>query len=103
MFPSAKWLQLVSGLRPKLEKLHGQTDQILQNMINEHQEAKSKSKEGQGEVEGLLDVLLKFEDGNGSNQDICLTNNNIKGIILVRIIIYCQKFYEDNLGACCRT
>ncbi|XLR49249.1 hypothetical protein S83_033909 [Arachis hypogaea] len=83
LFPSAKWLQLLSGLRPKIEKLHGQTDQILQNIINEHKEAKSsKSKEGQGEVEGLLDVLLRFEDGNGSNQDFSLTSNNIKAIIL---------------------
>ncbi|XP_057736953.1 cytochrome P450 71D9-like [Arachis stenosperma] len=83
LFPSAKWLQLLSGLRPKIEKLHGQTDQILQNIINEYKEAKSsKSKEGQGEVEGLLDVLLRFEDGNGSNQDFSLTSNNIKAIIL---------------------
>ncbi|XLU76498.1 hypothetical protein S245_035551 [Arachis hypogaea] len=89
LFPSAKWLQLLSGLRPKIEKLHGQTDQILQNIINEHKEAKSsKSKEGQGEVEGLLDVLLRFEDGNGSNQDFSLTSNNIKAIILVSIVIF---------------
>ncbi|MED6196648.1 hypothetical protein PIB30_049394 [Stylosanthes scabra] len=85
-FPSAKWLQLVSGLRPKIEKLHGQTDQILQNIINEHKVAKSsKSKEGQGEVEGLLDVLLRFEDGSGSNQDFSLSSNNIKTIILINI------------------
>ncbi|QHO28535.1 hypothetical protein HN873_023961 [Arachis hypogaea] len=83
LFPSAKWLQLVSGLRPKIEKLHGKTDQILQSFINGHKEAKSsKSKEGQGEVKGLIDVLLRFEDGNRSNQDFSLTSNNIKAIIL---------------------
>ncbi|XP_061373372.1 cytochrome P450 71D11-like [Gastrolobium bilobum] len=83
LFPSAKWLQFVTGLRPKLERLHRKIDQILEKIIVEHKEEKSKPKEGQGEVvEDLVDVLLKFQDGNGSNQDICLTNNNIKAIIL---------------------
>ncbi|XP_061373405.1 cytochrome P450 71D11-like [Gastrolobium bilobum] len=83
LFPSAKWPQLVSGLKPKLERLHQQIDQILENIINEHKEAKSIAKQGQVEKEeDLLDVLLKFQDGNGSNQDISLTNNNVKAIIL---------------------
>ncbi|XP_061371828.1 cytochrome P450 71D11-like [Gastrolobium bilobum] len=82
MFPSAKWLQHVTGLRPKLERLHRKVDQILENIITEHKE-KSKPKEGKDDAEeDLIDVLLKFQDGNGSNQDICLTNNNIKAITL---------------------
>ncbi|KAK2399765.1 hypothetical protein P8452_06881 [Trifolium repens] len=81
LFPSVKWLPLVSGLRPKLERLHSEIDQILEDIIIEHKEAKSK--EGQGEVgEDLVDVLLKFQSGNGNDQDICLTDNNIKAIIL---------------------
>lgn len=61
LFPSAKWLQHVTGLRPKLERFHCQTDQILENIINEHKEAKyTKDKDDQGEVEeDLVDVLLK--------------------------------------------
>ncbi|XP_058728303.1 cytochrome P450 71D11-like [Vicia villosa] len=83
LFPSAKWLQLVSGLRPKLERLHRQIDELLEKVIIEHKEAKSKVKEGQGEVdEDLVDVLLKFQGGNDSDEDICLTDNNIKAIIL---------------------
>ncbi|KAL2347889.1 hypothetical protein Fmac_001889 [Flemingia macrophylla] len=83
LFPSAKWLQLVTGLRPKLERLHGQMDRILGDIINEHKRAKSKAKEGNCEVEeNLVDVLLKFQDGNDSIEAICLTNNNIKAIIL---------------------
>ncbi|KAL2626893.1 hypothetical protein AAZV13_07G139500 [Glycine max] len=83
LFPSAKWLQLVTGLRPKLERLHGKTDRILKEIINEHREAKSKAKEDQGEAEeDLVDVLLKFQDGDDRNQDISLTINNIKAIIL---------------------
>ena len=88
LFPSAKWLQRVSGLRPKLERLHRQIDQILENIVIEHKEAKSNANESQGgeEEEDLVDVLLKFQGGNDSDQDIRLTDNNIKSIILVRII-----------------
>ncbi|XP_047172690.1 cytochrome P450 71D11-like [Vigna umbellata] len=87
LFPSAKWLQIITGLRPKLERLHGQVDRILGDIISEHKEAKSKGRGGQGEAEeDLIDVLLKFQDGNESNKDISLTIDNIKAIILVRII-----------------
>ncbi|MCI08640.1 cytochrome P450 71D11-like, partial [Trifolium medium] len=82
LFPSAKWLQRVSGYRPKLERFHRQIDQILENIIIEHKEAKSKAKEGQGKGEDLVDVLLNFQGSNDSYQDICLTDNNIKAIIL---------------------
>ncbi|MED6192823.1 hypothetical protein PIB30_013714 [Stylosanthes scabra] len=82
LFPSSKWLQLISGLRPKVERLQGQSDQILENIINEHRETKLKAKEGEHESdEDLVDVLLKFEGGNALGQDICLTTNNIKAII----------------------
>ncbi|CAL0314847.1 unnamed protein product [Lupinus luteus] len=82
LFPSARWLQVLTGMRPKLERLHRKIDRIHENIINEHKELKSKAKEGQGGVkEDLVDVLLKFEDGNGNNQDICLTKDNIKAII----------------------
>jgi hypothetical protein len=94
LFPSVKWLPLVSGLRPKLERLHSEIDQILEDIIIEHKEAKSK--EGQGEVgEDLVDVLLKFQSDNGNDQDICLTDNNIKAIILVRIINPFMYFLDE--------
>jgi len=95
LFPSAKWLQLVSGLRPKLERLHKRIDHILENIIIEHKEAKSKAKEGQEEVEeDLVDVLLKFQGGNDNDKDICLTDNNIKAVVLVRTINP-LKYYLD--------
>ncbi|KAK7302313.1 hypothetical protein RJT34_13199 [Clitoria ternatea] len=81
LFPSARWLQLVTGLRPKLERLHIEIDQILENIINEHKEAKSKDKDDQShDAEDLVDVLIQYEDG--SNQDFSLNRNNIKAIIL---------------------
>ncbi|XP_020237518.1 cytochrome P450 71D11 isoform X2 [Cajanus cajan] len=78
LFPSAKCLQFVTGLRPKIWRLQRGIERILENIINEHKEAKSKAKE---EHEDLVDILLKFHDGNDNNQDIFLTVNNIKAII----------------------
>ncbi|RDX93268.1 Cytochrome P450 71D11, partial [Mucuna pruriens] len=80
LFPSATWLQYLTGMRPKLERLRQQADQIMENIINEHKEAKSKTKDDQSEVEDLMDALIQYEDG--SKQDFSLTKSNIKAIIL---------------------
>jgi hypothetical protein len=88
LFPSAKWLQRVTGLRPKLESFHRKTDQIFENIINDHKVAKyTKGKDDQGVEEDLVDVLLKYEDA--SNQDFSLTKDNIKAIILVSKLTNC--------------
>ena len=34
LFPSAKWLQILIGMRPRLEKLHKKVDRILEKIIN---------------------------------------------------------------------
>ncbi|QCD89126.1 cytochrome P450 71D11-like [Vigna unguiculata] len=82
LFPSGRWLQLVTGFRPKLERLHEKIDRILENIIVEHKETKSDGKEGESaESEDLVDILLKLQDGNDRNQNICLTDNNIKATI----------------------
>ncbi|WVZ12922.1 hypothetical protein V8G54_017452 [Vigna mungo] len=87
LFPSATWLQNFTGLRPTLERLHRKSDQILENIMREHKDKRSKSKEGLVEAEeDLVDVLLKFQDDSGENQDICLTDDNIKAIIDVSIM-----------------
>ncbi|XP_027341146.1 cytochrome P450 71D11-like [Abrus precatorius] len=81
LFPSAIWLQNLSGMRPRLEKLHQKLDRILEIIINDHREAKSRTKEGLVEgVEDLIDALLKFEDSS-SGMDFHLTSKNIKAII----------------------
>jgi len=93
LFPSATWLQNFTGLRPTLERLHQKSDEILEDIIREHKDAKSKGKDGLVEAEeDLVDVLLTFQDDGGDNQDIYLTDDNIKAIIDVRIIRSCEKF-----------
>ncbi|PNX71407.1 cytochrome p450 71d11-like protein [Trifolium pratense] len=83
LFPSAKWIQNLSGMRPKLEKLSQQVDRILEHIINDHKEMRSRrTKQGLAEAEeDLIDCLLKFED-NDSDMDFHLTSDNIKAIIL---------------------
>jgi len=78
-FPSAVWLQHVTGMRQKLERLHQQADRIMENIINE-------AKDYQREAANLLDVLIQYE--NGSKPDFSLTRNNMKAIIMVWIIIF---------------
>ncbi|XP_052111378.1 cytochrome P450 71D9 isoform X2 [Arachis duranensis] len=82
LFPSWEWLQLVSGLRPKLESFQRQIDEILENIVSDHKEAKLEGKKSKSDEshEDLVDVLLQFEDA--TNQDICLSRNNIKAILL---------------------
>ncbi|BAT98774.1 hypothetical protein LR48_Vigan06g147200 [Vigna angularis] len=82
LFPSATWLQNFTGFGPTLERLHRKSDQILENILREHKDEKSKAKEGLVEAEeDLVNVLLKFQDDSGEDQDICLTDDNIKAII----------------------
>jgi hypothetical protein len=64
LFSSITWLHYFTRLRLKLERVHGQIDQIMENIINEHKEAKSITKHDHGESdEDLVDVLIKYEDG----------------------------------------
>ncbi|GAU23764.1 hypothetical protein TSUD_128690 [Trifolium subterraneum] len=82
LFPSVKLLQNFTGMRPKLEKLHTKIDRILDIIIDDHKETKSRSKDClvEGE-EDFIDVLLKFEEGSSRDQDFCLTKRNMKAII----------------------
>lgn len=80
LFPSLKWLHLVSGMRPKLEELHKRFDVIIENIMREALATKTTGDEG--EVEGLLSVLLRIKDHNEA-LEYPLTNDNIKAVLLV--------------------
>ncbi|KAA8544289.1 hypothetical protein F0562_022301 [Nyssa sinensis] len=77
MYPSVKVLSVISGLRPRLEKMHKKIDQILENIINQHKKGEKTTKH---EVEDLVDVLLKFR--KHGDLEFTLTDNNIKAVIL---------------------
>ncbi|XP_044510364.1 cytochrome P450 71D10-like [Mangifera indica] len=76
LFPSVKALEVMSGMRMKLEKLHRKIDRILEEILNEHKET-TKSDQGE-EKEDLVDVLLRIQrDG-----ELALSDSNIKAVIL---------------------
>lgn len=51
---------MVSGLRPKLDKLHQQSDEILQSIIDDHQtRVGADQRRLDDEEEDLVDVLLR--------------------------------------------
>ncbi|RXI09792.1 hypothetical protein DVH24_033852 [Malus domestica] len=82
LYPSVSLLHLVSGIRPKLERLRKQADRIIENIINEHQKDLETTKNVEGEtVEDLVHVLLKFHE-HGGELEFSLTTNNIKDIML---------------------
>ncbi|CAL5405390.1 unnamed protein product [Camellia sinensis] len=80
MYLSVKLLQVMSGMRRKLEKLHERVDQILENIVNEHRQRKIKRESGRGEAEDLVDVLLRVQ--KGGDLEFPLTDDNIKAVIL---------------------
>jgi cytochrome P450 len=86
VFPSAKFLYMISKLRSRLERSHKEADEILENIINERRASKEERKTDQdNEVEVLLDVLLNLQ--NQGKLEFPLTTDNIKAIIVVSTYI----------------
>ncbi|XVF03633.1 hypothetical protein REPUB_Repub05bG0009800 [Reevesia pubescens] len=79
-FPSVKLLQYLTGLRPKLERMHRKVDKILQNVINEHKCSNGLEKSSETESDDLLDVLLIHQ--KHGDLEFPLTTENIKSVIL---------------------
>ncbi|XP_065872828.1 cytochrome P450 726A27-like [Euphorbia lathyris] len=77
VFPSLKLVHLISGIKRKLQRLHQEMDEILEDIINEHRNRRIVQK---SEADNLLDVLLHLQE-NG-NLQVPLSNDNIKGTIL---------------------
>ncbi|KAL7122287.1 hypothetical protein ACP275_01G035900 [Erythranthe tilingii] len=84
VYPSIKLLQMMSGLRRKVKKLHGEADSILDDIIHEHRSvaaainAAAKNVTENKQADDLVDVLLRFQD---DRIQIPLTNQNIKAVI----------------------
>ncbi|XP_022717889.1 cytochrome P450 71D10-like [Durio zibethinus] len=80
LYPSIKALQMISGIRPKLEKLHREADRILENVIAEHKERRTKENGRGGDEKDIVDMLLDLQEHG--NLDYPLSSNNIKSVIL---------------------
>ncbi|XP_060169747.1 premnaspirodiene oxygenase-like [Lycium barbarum] len=80
IFPSLKFLHVLSGMKGKMMELHRKVDTIAENVINEHKKNLATGKTN-GELgrEDLIDVLLRLMKDGGLQFPI--TNDNIKAII----------------------
>ncbi|XP_031283385.1 cytochrome P450 71D11-like [Pistacia vera] len=74
LFPSIKLLESISGTNRYLQKLHEESDRVVENIMNECQ----KSEKSEGDKH-LVDVLLKLQEQN--DLQFPLTNENIKAVI----------------------
>nr|XP_009794009.1 PREDICTED: premnaspirodiene oxygenase-like [Nicotiana sylvestris] len=75
IFPSLKFLHVLSGMKTKVMDVHHKLDAILENIINE----RKKIATDELADEGLIDVLLRLMKEGGLQFPI--TNDNIKAII----------------------
>ncbi|CAI8588759.1 unnamed protein product [Vicia faba] len=85
LFPSKKTIiNMLSGAKSKSEKMHKNSDKIMEIIVKKHQEKQKRKKEGnvkndEEEHEDLVDVLLRVqEDGS---LDVPITASNIKAVI----------------------
>ncbi|KAJ7949002.1 Cytochrome P450 [Quillaja saponaria] len=85
LFPSVKFIDSVSGMRPALDKIRKEGNKILEIIINEHQEkqikmgAKRENDEAGVHQEDLVDVLLRLQQSDDLEAPI--TIENIKALI----------------------
>ncbi|XP_027341142.1 cytochrome P450 71D10-like [Abrus precatorius] len=80
LFPSIEVLQVVTGFRHKLEKLHHEMDKILENIVRSHRDNILKTTASEEAGEDLVDVLLKLQ--KHSDLEHPLTDIIIKATIL---------------------
>ncbi|XP_027079288.1 premnaspirodiene oxygenase-like [Coffea arabica] len=81
LFPSYKILHVLTGMKPKLLKIHHKMDSIFEKLIEEHIKNQTRNKKlvADASQEDLIDVLLRIRDSG--NLQFPITNNNIKAII----------------------
>ncbi|KAJ9153907.1 hypothetical protein P3X46_027295 [Hevea brasiliensis] len=86
LYPSIKLLQVITGMKPRLKRLHQAIDEIIENIVDEHRTKKAEAKSVDvDEEEDLVDVLLNIQDKG--DLEFPLTSVNIKAVILDMFIV----------------
>ncbi|KAL9383192.1 hypothetical protein Peur_023515 [Populus x canadensis] len=81
IFPSSKFIYMVSRVRSRLERMRREADEILESIISERRANSAlASKMDKNEEDDLLGVLLNLQDHG--NLEFELTPSAIKAIIL---------------------
>ncbi|XP_061962257.1 cytochrome P450 726A27-like [Populus nigra] len=85
LFPSARLVHMISNMTSSLQRLHEETDQMLEDIINERRASRVEKKAGENKIEAgddLLDVLLNLQDDGNFK----VKTDSIKSIILEMFI-----------------
>ncbi|RWW08152.1 hypothetical protein GW17_00028438 [Ensete ventricosum] len=83
MFPSLKFIDILSGANFRLRRLRRQLDETLGDIIKEHEgKASAVSGDKADDVDNLVDVLLRLKDD--PQLEVPLTMETVKGVIVVR-------------------
>ncbi|KAF7838259.1 cytochrome P450 71A1-like [Senna tora] len=77
-FPSLGWIDVVTGLIPKLKATLGELDAIFDDVIAQHKSLKRNIESEQ--KKDFVDIMLQIQE-NGM-PDCDLTNDHIKGILM---------------------
>ncbi|XVF08813.1 hypothetical protein REPUB_Repub07fG0035700 [Reevesia pubescens] len=78
MFPYLSWLDVITGLIPRLKAVFGELDTLMDQIIEEHRDMKSH-----GNITGekdIVSIILQLQ--NDGLLDMELTQDNIKAILL---------------------
>ncbi|KAK4276055.1 hypothetical protein QN277_019046 [Acacia crassicarpa] len=80
LYPSLRFLRLISGTKAKIEKTHQELDRVLTNILNDHLVKKSGNMGEADTEEDLVDVLLRIQ--KESDLEVPLTLDNIKAVLV---------------------
>lgn len=86
LYPSIGILQVLTGLRQGIERLHNEMDEILENVVRIHREKDLKKRDKEETGEDLVDVLLKMQ--KDSDLEHPLSDIIVKATILVSMFNY---------------
>ncbi|KAK6934573.1 Cytochrome P450 [Dillenia turbinata] len=81
LYPSLRWVHVLSGETPKIERLHKRLDMMLEAIIGVHKACRVRKEKRDGEAEeDLIDVLLRIQEQ--SAVDLTLTNEDVKAVCI---------------------
>ena len=98
VYPSIKLLHWISGMVPRLKRIHQITDKIFQSIMDDHRNKRAAGKSSADDEEDLVNVLLKFQDQE--DLEVPITDGNIKAVILVSIYSFVSCCYKINTQGC---
>ncbi|KAJ9132681.1 hypothetical protein P3X46_033521 [Hevea brasiliensis] len=79
LYPSWEFLQVITNMKPRLEKMRVKLDKVLDRIVNEHKVKLATRKGESADDEVLVDVLLRLQESG--RLECPVTIDNVKAII----------------------